>query len=70
LLDGLDYPSGKFTHCPVAFDRFGFGAAIIVGSTVLGAWRESGSDGTGYVQSALDSVERIKRNLSRYITVL
>ena len=70
-MDGLDYPSGNAKNCSLAFDRFGYGAVISVGPSVIAAWKEAeGSDGTDYVRLAVQSAERIKKNLLRYITIL
>ena len=71
LVDGLDYPSGNAKNCSLAFDRFGYGAAVSVGPTITASWREA-ENGTGedYIELAMQSVERIKKNLSRYFLIL
>ena len=71
LVDGLDYPSGNAKNCSFAFDRFGYGAAISVGPSVTAAWKEiDGSDGRNYATLAVQAAERIKKNVSRYVTIL
>ena len=71
LVDGLDYPSGNMKNCSVAFDRYGYGAAISVGPTVTAAWKDAeGSDGADYIDHALQAIERMKKNFQRYITIL
>jgi hypothetical protein len=70
LVDGYDYPSANAKNCSFAFDRLGHGAAVCVGSSITGAWLQEGSDGADYMECALSACDRIKRNLSRYITVL
>lgn len=70
LVDGLDYPSGNAKNCSYAFDRFGYGAAVCVGPSVTAAWKEAETDGRDYVILAVQSAERIKKNLSRYFTIL
>lgn len=71
LVDGLDYPSGNGKHCSFAFDRFGYGAAISAGPSVTAAWKEAeGSDGKDYIAQAIESADRIKKNLRRYFTIL
>lgn len=71
LVDGIDYPSGNAKNCSYAFDRFGYGGAVSVGTTVTAAWKDAeGSDGTDYVQHALQAVERIRKNILRYVTIL
>ena len=71
LVDGLDYPSGNMKNCSVAFDRFGYGAAISVGPTLTCAWKETeNSTGENYLEDSLQAVERMKKNLLRYISIL
>lgn len=70
LVDGLDYPGGNAKNCSYAFDRFGFGAAVCAGPSVTAAWKESDSDGRDYVNLACLAAERMKKNLTRYVSVL
>lgn len=70
LLDGYDYPNSNAKNCAGAFDRFGHGAAACAAESVLAAWREGESDGADYVLQAVQAAERMKKNLTRYITVL
>lgn len=71
LVDGLDYPSGNMKNCSLAFDRFGYGAAISAGPTVTAAWKDA-EDGNSaaYIEHAIAAAERLKKNLQRYITIL
>ena len=71
LVDGLDYPSGNMKNCSLAFDRFGYGAAISAGPTITAAWLDT-EDGQpeAYIDHALAAAERLKKNLQRYITIL
>lgn len=70
LVDGLDYPSGNAKNCSFAFDRLGHGAVVCAGPSVTAAWTEGGSDGRDYIQQAKQAAERMKKNITRYITVL
>lgn len=71
LVDGIDYPSGNMKNCSLAFDRFGYGAAISVGPTLTASWRDAeGSDGLDYVEQAVLAADRLKKNLLRYISIL
>lgn len=70
LVDGLDYPSGNAKNCSYAFDRFGHGAAVCAGPSVTAAWMEEESDGQNYVELALQAAERMRKNLTRYVTIL
>ena len=70
LVDGLDYPGGNAKNVSYGFDRFGHGCAVTVGPSITAAWKEKESDGSDYVQQAVTAAERIRNNLSRYITIL
>lgn len=70
LLDGYDYPSANAKNCSYAFDRFGHGAAAVAAASITAAWKEEGGDGRDYVALAVQAAERMKKNLTRYITVL
>ena len=70
LVDGLDYPSGSFKNCSFAFDQFGYGAVACAGPSVTAAWKTAQTDGTDYVEQAVQAAQRMKKNLCRYITVL
>lgn len=69
LVDGYDYPNGNAKNCSYAFDKFGHGAAACAGASVTAAWKEAG-EGIGYVEAALTSAEKMKKNLCRYVNIL
>ena len=70
LLDGFDYPNANAKNCSNAFDRSGHGAVVCAGTSITAAWKETESDGKDYVERALQSAERMKKNICRYITIL
>jgi orotidine-5'-phosphate decarboxylase len=70
LVDGLDYPSGNAKNCSFAFDRFGHGAVVCAGPSVISAWKETESDGRNYAEYALQAAERMRKNITRYVTIL
>lgn len=70
LLDGYDYPNSNAKNCSFAFDRLGHGAAACAGTMVAAAWTEAEGDGREYVSAAVEAAERMKKNLTRYISVL
>lgn len=70
LIDGADYSGANAKICSAAFDKFGYGAIACLGSSVLEAWRNEGTDDTAYTQQAVQAAERAKNNLLRYITLL
>ena len=67
LLDGMDYPNANAKNCSFAFDKLGRGAAACVGSAVTGAWKDTQEDP---LEAAAQVAERLKKNVTRYITVL
>ena len=70
LVDGYDYPNANAKNCAAAFDQLGHGAVVCAGTSITGAWLQEENDGREYVDCAIRACERMKRNLSRYVTVL
>ena len=70
LLDGYDYPNANAKNCSFAFDRVGHGAAACAGTSVTCAWQQGESQGTDYLDLAVAAAQRMKKNLTRYVTVL
>lgn len=70
LLDGYDYPNANAKNCSFAFDRYGHGAAACSGAGITCAWKQSEGDGEGWLDQAKVAAERMKKNLTRYVTVL
>ena len=70
LLDGADYPNANAKNCSNAFDKFGHGAAACVCDSIACAWKQTESDGSDFTVHAVAAAERMKKNLTRYVTVL
>ena len=70
LLDGYDYPNANAKNCSNAFDRYGHGAAACGGTGITCAWKAAESDGADFLDHARAAAERMKKNLTRYVTVL
>lgn len=70
LLDGTDYPNANAKNCSHAFDKFGHGAVAVLGTSVTCAWKQAESDGSDFVTHGVAAAERMKKNLTRYVTVL
>ena len=70
LVDGYDYPNANAKNCSNGFDKFGHGAAVCGGSGITCAWKTAESDGTDYLAHAQAAADRMKKNLTRYVTVL
>ena len=70
LVDGYSAVGANAKNCAYAFDKLGHGAVVCGGGAILRAWQQAESDGSDYIQKAEAAVERMKRNLARYITIL
>ncbi len=70
LLDGYDYPNSNAKNCSFAFDKYGHGAAACGGRGITCAWKQVESDGRDYLDHAQKAAERMKKNLTRYVTIL
>ena len=70
MVDDMDYSGCNAKICANAFDKFGHGAVVCVGPTITAAWQQAESDGQDYLEQAVAAAERIKKNLTRYVTVL
>ena len=70
LLDGYDYPNANAKNCSYAFDKFGHGAAACASTSITCAWTQSEGDGNDFVTHAAAAAERMKKNLTRYVTIL
>lgn len=70
ILDGADYPNANAKICSAGFDRLGNGAIASLGESVIAAWKDCMNVDDTWLDCAVDAVQRMKKNLSRYITVL
>ena len=70
LVDGYDYPNANAKNCAFAFDKFGHGAVACAGASVTHGWLQAESEGADYLEHAVAAAQRMKKNLTRYVTVL
>lgn len=70
LVDDYDSPSANAKNCAEAVDKFGHGAIVCAGASITGAWLAAEKDGSEYLLDAQEAAERMKKNLTRYFTVL
>ena len=70
LVDDMDYSGCNAKNCGYAFDKFGHGAAVCAGPMVTMAWKIAETDGSDYLDQAYSATERMKKNLTRYATIL
>lgn len=68
LVPGYGAQGGVAKHAAYAFDKFGHGAAVCAARSILGAWREQA--GADYPEAAVSAVEKMKKQLEVYVTVL
>lgn len=70
MVDGYDYPNSNAKNCAEAADKFGHGVIVCGGTSITSAWQIEGNDGTEFVENSKEAAERMKKNLTRYFTVL
>lgn len=70
LVDGYDYSNANAKNCAAAFDRLGHGAVVCAGTSITAAWQTSPVDERKFVDMAVESAQRMKKNITRYITIL
>ena len=70
LVDDMDYSGCNAKNCSFAFDEFGHGAAVCAGPTITQAWKTAEVAETEYLDQALAAAERMKKNLTRYTTIM
>ena len=70
LVDDMDYSGCNAKIASNGFDKFGHGCVVCAGPTITAAWKSAETDGTDYLDQALAAAERMKKNLTRYVTVL
>ena len=70
MVDGYDYPSSNAKNCAEAADQLGHGVIVTAGTSITAAWLIEDNDGTEFMADALEAAERMKKNLTRYFTVL
>lgn len=70
MVDGYDYSGANAKNCAEAFDKYGHGAIVCAGISITASWLLEDSDGTEYIEDAKAAAERMKKNLTKYFTVL
>ena len=70
LVDDMDYSGCNAKICTNAFDKLGHGAVVCAGPTITMAWKLNEAEAGTYLDQAKAAAERMKKNLTRYTTVL
>ena len=68
LVPGYGAQGGVAKHAAYAFDRLGHGAVVCASRSIIGAWREQA--GVDWPEAAAAAVEKMKKQLETYVTVL
>ena len=69
VLDGSDYPNANARNCSFAFDQFGHGAVACAGHVITAAHLKQ-EDGGDPMEAAKAAAERVRKNLTRYVSIL
>lgn len=69
LVDGCDYPNANAKNSSYAFDSLGHGALACVSLYVTAAWMDD-PEPRDFISCAASAAERLKKNFSRYVTIL
>ena len=69
LVDGLDESGCNAKNASAAFDQLGHGALVCANHSIVGAWTE-GESCSDPIAAAVEAAERMKRNITRYVSIL
>ena len=70
MVDDMDYSGCNAKICANAFDKLGHGAVVCAGPTITMAWKLNEAEPETCLDQAKAAAERMKKNLTRYTTVL
>lgn len=70
LVPGFGAQGANARDVQYAFDRFGHGAVVCAGRSILYAYAKTGSDGRDYQQLALEAAEHMRDNIRKFVTIL
>ena len=68
LVDGYDYSNANAKNCSFAFDKLGHGAVVCASDSVLSDWKQEPM--LDPLDCVVAAAERMKKNLTRYVSVL
>ena len=70
FVDGYDYANANAKICSSAFDQFGHGAIVCASDSVFAEWCQEEQDNEDFAALAVRAAERMKKNLTKYVTIL
>ena len=70
MVPGYGAQGGTAKQVSEAFDRFGHGAIVSASRSIIGAWQKAGTDGTDWAVQARIAAEKMRQDISKYVTVM
>ena len=70
LVPGYGAQGANARDVQYAFDKFGHGAVVCAGRSILYAYAKTGSDGANYQQYAVEAAEHMRDNIRKFVTIL
>ena len=70
LVAGYGAQGGIARHAAYAFDEFGHGAVVSASRSILGAWKKDGGDGRNFEELTLEAAVKMKKDLTKFVTVI
>lgn len=70
VVPGFGVQGANARDVQYAFDRFGHGAVICAGRSILYAYTKTGSDGNDYQSCTVEAAEHMKNNIRQFVTIL
>lgn len=70
LVPGYGAQGANARDVQYAFDRFGHGAVVCAGRSLLYAYAKKGGDGTDYQEAALEAAEHMRDSIRQFVTIL
>ena len=70
LVPGYGTQGGTAKNVQYAFDQFGHGAIVSASRSIICAWKKKGTDGTDYLEQALEAARKMKKDISKYVVIL
>ncbi len=70
LVPGYGAQGANARDVQYAFDRFGHGAVVCAGRSILYAYAKKGSAGEDYQEAALEAAEHMRDSIRQFVTIL
>lgn len=70
MVPGYGAQGGTGKSVQYAFDRLGHGAIISASRSLMGAWKQAGTDGLDYQEQAVAAAQAMKDDILEYVVIL